>query len=82
MFAVLNRFHQHVRAGTHGPIVQRQVVFGHALLGVEGFGLPRNRRKERHGQPVGELRVLSFDFEPQRVLIRRRNTFELKLPQV
>jgi hypothetical protein len=54
-------FRQHEGAGADRPPVQRQVLGRHAGLGEKTIDLARHRGKERHGQPVEELRVLAFE---------------------
>ncbi|MCY1514713.1 hypothetical protein D9M68_492630 [compost metagenome] len=69
--AVLQGLHQHVRAGAHGPGIERQIVRRHAGLAVEAVGLPGDGRREGHGQPVLELRVLAVDADAQRLRVKR-----------
>ncbi len=74
MAAVLDELHHHVRARSHGPLVQRDATFGQAGLGIEGVGLPRHGRREGHLHPVAPLRVLALDADAQQVLFRRADS--------
>ena len=60
-----NVFGQHVRTRAHRPCVWVEVPTRHAVLGIEGIYLPRNGRKESHGQPIFKLGVLAHhpDFQ-------------------
>ena len=75
-------FRQIEGAGAHRLPVERQVLFRHAGLRVEHIGLPRNRRKKRHRQPVDELRVLALDTDAIGVAIHHFGTGQRKVIQI
>jgi hypothetical protein len=62
--------------------VEREVLVGHAGLRVEHLGLPRHRRKERHRQPVDELRVLALDADAVGVAVDHLGAFEREIVQI
>ena len=53
---------EHVRPGADRPPVEREVApLVHAALRIELVRLHRQRREERHREPVHELRILALD---------------------
>ena len=82
MAPIRDGFDQHIRPGSHRPGIERQIVFGHARLGVKAIGLPGNGRGERHGQPVFELRILAQHLDAQSVCIKRLDSVEAVVAQI
>ena len=79
---VAHEFFHHVRARAHRPLVERQAVFVHPGLGVEGVGFPGQRRSKWQGHPVVPLRILPLQTNPQQVLFRRGGTGQRPAPKV
>ena len=80
--AVADELGHHERPGADRPLVQRQAVVVHARLRIEGIGLPRDRRHERHRHPVVPLRILALEADAQQVRIGRVGAFERPLAEV
>jgi len=70
------------RPGTDGPGVERHIVGPESLLGVELFGFCRNGRKERHREPVGELRVLPLHADAKAIAVDNLNACERNAHEV
>ena len=60
---------QHVRSGADRIPVQCEIFFGHARLAVKAIRFPRDGGKERHRQPVEELRIFALDADAVAVRI-------------
>ena len=74
---------EHVRPGADRPPVEREVApVVHAALRVELVGFHRQRREERHRQPVHELRVLALDAHAVGVPVHDLDAGEREAPQV
>ena len=82
MAAVLSELCQHKGAGSHRPVIKRQVFLRHAGLGVKLFGLPWHRREKSHRQPVVELRVLADKADAQGVFVGGAHALQRKLAKV
>ena len=75
-------FRQHVRPGADRPPVQGQVLRRHARLGKEALDFARHRGEERHGQPVGKLRVFALDAYAPGVTIDPLHAAERKAVEI
>jgi len=71
MTPVLQRLSQHVGTRPDWPVIQREVTLRHTRLTVKPVSFPGNGRDKRHGKPILELRIQTFDTDPQRVFVKR-----------
>ena len=73
---------QHERSGADRVPVERQVLPGHSRHAVEAVDLARHRRKERHRQPVGKLRILAAQLDAVAVAVEAADAGQRKAVEI